>query len=327
MKILLFALILSALISIILGLISIPLLKKIKAGQPILEYVKEHNNKNGTPTMGGLFFIFSAIVCFAIFGGFKSSHATVSVCIGLAFMVVGFLDDFLKIKLKHNQGLKAYQKILFQTAIAFLAGAYVFFNGDTTFNLPFFNSSVNLGIFSIPFVAIIFIAITNSVNLTDGLDGLASNVSVVYLIFIAIIIHLQGDFFGFGYNLKHENEQLIKLAVCLIGSLFGFLLFNTNKASVFMGDSGSLSLGGFIGAISIFSRNSLFIPILGAMFVFSSISVIIQVLYFKKTKKRIFLMAPFHHHLQLKGLSEGKISYLYSLITGILGVLTIISYL
>lgn len=327
MKELFFALGLSTLLTIILGWISIPLLKKIKAGQPILEYVQEHKNKNGTPTMGGLFFILSAISSFAIFGGFKSSHATVAVCIGLAFMVVGFLDDFLKIKTKNNQGLKAYQKIIFQTVIAFLAGGYAYYNGNTIFYVPFINISIDLGLITLPFLALIFIAITNSVNLTDGLDGLASSISIVYLIFISALIFLQGEFYGFGYKHKTENFQLIKLSLCLVGSLLGFVLFNTNKASVFMGDCGSLSLGGFIGAISIFSRNSLFIPLIGATFVFSSISVIIQVLYYKKTKKRVFLMAPFHHHLQLKGYSECKITYAYSLITGILGALSLISYL
>ncbi len=327
MKNFLLSVILSALLSLILGWIIVPILKKIRAGQPILEYVKEHKDKNGTPTMGGLFFICASVIVFAIFGGFSGRHSKVAVSIGLAFMVVGFLDDFLKIKLKHNEGLKAYQKVIFQAVIATLAGVYVYTNGMTLFYLPFGGSSVDFGIYTIPFVALIFIAITNSVNLTDGLDGLASSVSVVYLIFIALIIWFQIEFFGQGFDQKTENQKLILLSTCLIGGLLGFMVFNFQKASVFMGDCGSLSLGGFIGAISIFSHNSLFIPIIGVTFVFSSISVIIQVLYYKKTKKRVFLMAPFHHHLQLKGLSEGKIAYIYSLVTGILGVLSLISYL
>ena len=162
-------------------------------------------------------------------------------------------------------------------------------------------------------------AITNSVNLTDGLDGLAGSVSLVYLLFLGLLIILQGQ--------VHLSYDMLSLIICFVGGLLSFLFFNVNKAKVFMGDTGSLALGGLIGSISIFTNNTLIIPFLGIAFVVSSLSVIIQVLYYKKTKRRVFLMAPFHHHLQLKGYSEAKIGYIYSLVTVIMGTLLLICYL
>lgn len=317
----------SLFLSFICGLIVIPFLKKLKAGQTVLKYVETHKEKNGTPTMGGLFFIIPSVLIFFIFGGAKGRIATVSASIGLAFLLVGFLDDFIKIKFKRNEGLKAYQKIIFQFAIAILAGVFSYVNGITVFHLPFVEKSINLGVSTIPIVALIFIAITNSVNLTDGLDGLAGGVSVIYLFFIICLINLQCVSLQFMYLKPSEYEKLNILSSCLMGGILAFLIFNVSKAKVFMGDTGSLSLGGFIGAISIFSSNSFFIPIIGIMFVLSSISVIIQVVYFKKTKKRVFLMAPFHHHLQLKGWTETKIVYVYVVMTAIFGALSLLFYL
>lgn len=322
-------LIISALISFILSVVllkmGIPLLRKIKLGQPIYEYVECHKSKNGTPTMGGLFFIVGFVFVYFSFFGFKNRLANMCAVITLSFMGVGFLDDFLKIYFSKNQGLKAYQKIVFQLSIAVIAGLFCYKNGLTTFNIPFSDKSVDLGWFTIPVVCFILIAITNSVNLTDGLDGLASSVSVVYLIFLSLICFFQ--FYSRGRNLDENTFNVIAQNCSLIGALLGFLCFNFNKASVFMGDTGSLSLGGFIGCVSIFTGNSLFILVLGFFFVLSALSVIVQVLYYKKTKKRVFLMAPLHHHFQLKGYTEGKICYLYCLITGILGAALIIFYL
>ena len=302
-------------------------MRKKKAGQPILKYVETHKDKSGTPTMGGLFFILSAIITFLIFKNSQTRLSIVALFIGLSYMIVGFLDDAIKIKSKDNLGLKAYQKIFFQLAIAIASGVFVYTNGLTAFYIPFTMRKVEIGIFSVPVVVFIFLAITNSVNLTDGLDGLASNTSVVYLLFLSLLIYLQSIMAGDNKTVNIEYENLIFLSISLVGALSGFLVFNTNKASIFMGDTGSLSLGGFIGSISIFSSNSFYIPILGIMFVVSCISVIVQVVYFKKTKKRVFLMAPLHHHFQMKGYSEQKISYIYSVITAILGLFCIIIYL
>ena len=318
------AVLVSALLSLLTGFLVIPFLKRLKAGQQILNYVKEHKQKSGTPTMGGLFFIFAAVIVFLIFFKQFSRLAFVSIAIGAAYMIVGFLDDFIKIKFKNNKGLSAYQKIIFQIIIAAIGGIYAYVNGLTYLVIPFFNISVNLNLFIVPFAVFVFIATTNSVNLTDGIDGLAGSVSLVFFIFLAVIINTQSQAFNNALN-AGEYENLALLCCCLSGALLGFLFFNANKASVFMGDTGSLALGGFISAVCILSGNSLFILIIGIMFVISSISVIIQVFYFKKTGgKRIFLMSPLHHHFQQKGHTEAKIVFVYTFITFLLGMLCII---
>ena len=321
------ACIVSFLICTILCKFLIPVFRRIKLGQPILGYVKEHKDKNGTPTMGGLFFMLSSVIVFFLMGAYKGKIALVSLVVGLAFAGVGFLDDFIKIKQKENQGLKAYQKIIFQVVIGLFVGLFVYFNGLTNFYIPFTKQVVNLKEFSIPFVAIIMIATTNCVNLTDGLDGLAGSVSTVYFIFLAVLVYFEYTL-STQVNLSTDEYMSVQILIfAIIGGLIGFLLFNVNKASIFMGDTGSLGIGGFIGTLSIFTFNGFFIAILGIMFVFSGISVIIQVLHYKRTKRRILLMAPLHHHFQLKGLSESKISYLYSVVTAIMGLLCVLVYL
>ncbi len=311
-------------LSVTFAFVGIPILRKIKAGQTVLGYVKEHKHKNGTPTMGGLLFILPSVLIYFIAG--QARIANVAVVIGLAFMLVGLIDDLIKIKLKHNEGLKPYQKIIFQLAISVIAGVFCYQNGITVFHIPFVAQSVDLGWVSIPIIALVFIATTNCVNLTDGLDGLASGVCIVYFIMIAVLIGLQVEFMPELYLRRSEYHSLRLLSFCLSGGILAFLLFNVNKASVFMGDTGSLSLGGFIASISIFSSNSFFIPMIGIMFVLSGISVIMQVLHYKRTKKRVFLMAPLHHHFQLSGYSETQISYGYVVVTVVFGILSLIAY-
>ncbi len=327
MKVYFLATVFALCLTVVCGKFAVPFLRRIKCGQPILKYVETHKEKSGTPTMGGLFLILPSCVIFFVFGGYKSNLAVVAVAIGIAFLAVGFLDDFIKIKSKDNQGLKAYQKIIFQALIAVFAGIFSYKNGITEFYLPFTNYSLDLGLLSPFLIGIIFIAITNSVNLTDGLDGLAGSVCAPYLCFIFLIICFQKNLFTEFDGVITEYEGIALLSISLFGGVLGYMVFNVNKASVFMGDTGSLSLGGFIGGISIFSGNSFYIPIIGIMFAVSSISVIVQVIYYKKTKKRVFLMAPVHHHFQLKGNSEAKIAYVYFLITFVLGALSVLSYL
>lgn len=327
LKKLLLSFLLGLIISIISGYLLIPLLRRFKAGQPILKYVKNHNKKSGTPTMGGLFIVFSIVSSFLLLGCWRGKIVTVIICLVVSYMAVGFLDDFLKIKQKDNMGLKPRQKIVFQIAIAIVAGFFAYKNGLTAMYLPFLKKAVDFGAFIIPIIAFIFIAITNSVNLTDGIDGLAGSVSVVYLFFLALLIYLQMLINPSYYSLPEEYVYIIKLCAVSIGALIGFLLFNVNPAKIFMGDTGSLALGALVGGISVFSMNGAYILFIGFAFVFSSVSVIIQVLYFKKTGKRVFKMAPFHHHLQLSGCSETRIDFIYCLISGIMGVLCVISYL
>ncbi|MGN0807573.1 MAG: phospho-N-acetylmuramoyl-pentapeptide-transferase [Candidatus Coproplasma sp.] len=294
-------------VSLLLTFAVLPLLKKLKAGQYILGYVKEHYSKKGTPTMGGLAFITAIIVLSIVGYGFSDRILNLTLIIVGGFMLVGFIDDFLKVYRHENEGLKPYQKILFQLSIAVIAAVFCYLNGITYLTVPFgngLNYNISWGI--IPFVILVFIATVNCVNLTDGLDGLAGGVSLVYLVFMGIILALNG-------------HSLSNLCFVAVGALAAFLIFNSNKASLFMGDTGSLALGGLIACVCVFTGNSLFIPILGITFVASGISVIVQVIYYKRTGKRVFLMAPLHHHLQMKGLTECKIAYIYSAITALCG--------
>lgn len=294
-------------VSLLLTFAILPLLKKLKAGQYILGYVKEHYNKKGTPTMGGLAIISAIIIVCVVVYRFSDRVVNLTLIIVAGFMLVGFLDDFLKVYRRENEGLKPYQKILFQLAIAIIAAIFCYINQITYLNVPFsggLNFNISWGV--IPFVILVFIATVNCVNLTDGLDGLAGGVSLVYMVFMGIILVVNG-------------QSLSGICFVAVGAIAAFLVFNTNKASLFMGDTGSLALGGLIACITVFSNNSLYLPILGITFVASGISVIVQVIYYKRTGKRVLLMAPLHHHLQMKGLTECKISYLYSIITAICG--------
>lgn len=326
MKTFIFAFIASAAAAVIGGFTAVPLLKKLKVGQNILGYVKEHDYKSGTPTMGGMIFVVAAIIVFSVFSSGKKSLAFVSVAIGAAYLLVGFTDDFIKVRLRRNEGLNPLQKTIFELVIATVISIYSYKRGVTNAFIPFTRGSVDFKGFFIPFCVLVFLATTNSVNLTDGLDGLAGGVSYVYLLALAVLIVLQTILFSGSYANTDEYKNLSLLSVSLAGGIIGFLLFNTYKASVFMGDTGSLSLGGFIASISIFSGNSLFIPIMGVMFVLSSVTVIIQVLHFRRTKKRVFLMAPLHHHFQHKGYSESKIVFAYKFATLIVSLLCFIPY-
>ncbi len=298
--------------TVALTLLILPILRRLKAGQYILGYVKEHKNKGGTPTMGGLAFIAAIIIVSLCVCGLFTGEVNLTLAITAGFTVVGFLDDFLKIYRKENEGLKPYQKIFFQLAIAAVAAVYCYINGLTKIKIPFaggLEADIKWGI--IPLVIFIFIATVNCVNLTDGLDGLAGGTSCAYLLFLGIMLYLQGVSYS---------------PVCFIavGAIAAFLIFNTNRASIFMGDTGSLALGGLIACLSVFSGNALYIPVLGIMFVISGISVIVQVIYYKRTRRRVFLMAPIHHHFQMKGFSECKISYAYFILTAFVGIISLI---
>lgn len=296
----------------VLTALLMPLLRRLKAGQYILGYVKEHKGKSGTPTMGGLAFITAIIIVAIIYFRFENQTVNLTLITVAGFMLVGFLDDFLKIYRKENEGLKPYQKIIFQLAIAVIAAVYCYVNHITRLYVPFgggFSFDIYWGI--IPLVLFVFLASVNCVNLTDGLDGLAGGTSLAYLASIGVILAAGGN---------------PSATVCFIGvgALAAFLLFNANKAAIFMGDTGSLALGGLIACVTVFSGYALYLPIIGITFVFSGISVIVQVIYYKRTGRRVFLMAPLHHHFQMKGYTECKISYAYALVTALTGIICII---
>ena len=313
MKLYLFAFLTAFSVSFALCLALIPLLKKLGAGQNVLSYVTEHKNKSGTPTFGGLAFIPAAVLTALLFEREKTRVFFLTLVIGGAYLAVGFLDDFLKKKHRDNLGLTAAQKFGFQAVIAVFSGVFCYKNGLTLLRLPFSSISLDLGWGIIPLAIFVFLATVNGVNLTDGLDGLAAGSSIPFFLFIGLLIFPAG---GSGLDL---------LCFALVGALAAYMVFNTSSASIFMGDTGSLGLGGFASAICLFSGKALYIPVVGVMFVVSVISVIVQVIYYKATGgKRIFRMAPVHHHFQQSGFSESKIAYTYAVITAVAGAVCLL---
>lgn len=299
-------------VSLLFCWVLIPILRRFKAGQNILSYVKEHEQKSGTPTMGGIAFLSAAALAAALFIPHLDRKVLLCLAIGLSYMFVGLFDDVLKCKHKENLGLKAWQKLLFQLLIALFAGGYCYRAGVTDLYIPFTKISVDIGWWVTPLSVFVFIAAVNAVNLTDGLDGLAAGTCLPFFLSLGILILLQQG--------NTPQNGLSILCFCLTGALAAYLLFNSFPASVFMGDTGSLSLGGFAAALSVVTGNALYLAVIGACFVFSVISVLIQVIYYKASGgKRVFLMAPIHHHFQEKGFSETKIAYAYSSITFLLG--------
>jgi len=319
--------ILALLIAFTLTTVLMPLVirltKKLKARQTILHYVDNHASKSGTPTMGGIGFLIAIVAAsFLATIGTDNILVIVVVLAMVAFGIVGFLDDFIKVFYKQNKGLAAWQKAIFQLAIAAVISTYAFLSdivqGDIF--LPFILNRASLGYFAIPFFIVIFLAFSNAVNLTDGLDGLASKVTLVYMIFNAAIIFVFVQVNGDTLAFSGEYMGLIIFIAAVVGGILAFLLFNGYPAKIFMGDTGALALGGAVGGVAVVSGTSLYTPIVGIMYVLTCLSVMLQVVYFKITKgKRIFLMSPLHHHFERKGMHENRIATMYTAITAVAG--------
>lgn len=301
-------LIISFILAYLLGKILIPILHRMKYGQSIREEgPKAHMKKQGTPTIGGLIFIIATTIVTILYSAFYvksfNNSAIVLLLIFLAFGFVGFLDDYLKIKRKKNLGLKAYQKMLLLMMITLFI---YFFTKDTTgaiLRVPILNINIELSYLYLPFLFVYFTGVTNAVNLTDGLDGLATTVTIIVLIFLFLVSFISG------------NVDAGIFAFILVGALMAFLFFNINPAKVFMGDTGSLALGGAIAGIAFVLGIELVLIVAGIIYVIETLSVIIQVVVFKLTKKRVFKMAPIHHHFEHLGWSENKIVYVFGAIT------------
>lgn len=323
MEKLIIAFLIALLISVIVAPLILRLIKKLKASQTILEYVKEHNQKQGTPTMGGLIFLLALLLTSLLFFGEDSTLALVSVCSALAFGVLGFLDDFIKIRYKQNLGLKPYQKIIGQVGISLILAIFVYKFVGSEIYLPFVLTKVDIGFWIIPFVVFLYLATVNSVNLIDGLDGLCSGVSIYYLLGVVLFLYLFSQELGFNGLELTEIYNLQVVAIVFVGSLLGFLLFNCYPAKIFMGDTGSLAIGGFLTSLAVFAQNPFLIAIVGVMFVITALSDIIQVAYFKLKHKRIFKMAPLHHHFQMSGVNENRIVAIYIVITVVASLLNI----
>lgn len=296
-------------ISAVLCPIVIPLLHRLKFGQQVRqEGPKEHLKKQGTPTMGGVMFL-GAIVVTSLFyiGRYPELVPVLFVTVG--FGIIGFLDDFIKIVMKRSEGLNPVQKLILQLVIAGIFTFYCMKNPaiGTEIILPFTDGkTVDLGWFFIPFCIFVMLGTDNGVNFTDGLDGLCSSVTVMVATFFAVVA-------------LGNNNGISPVCAAVVGSLMGFLLFNVYPAKVFMGDTGSLALGGFVSAAAFMLRMPIFIVIVGLIYLVEVVSVIIQVTYFKSTGgKRFFKMAPIHHHFELCGWSETQIVALFSIITALL---------
>jgi phospho-N-acetylmuramoyl-pentapeptide-transferase len=306
-------------VSLVFAPVVIKMVRQLKAGQNILEYVDTHIAKQGTPTMGGIIFLLGLIVCFFAILDNNSRFCSITILVTFAYAILGFLDDFLKIKFKHNEGLKAYQKALGQVGIAIIMALFVYNSGlvGNTILIPFGFGEINLGWGIIPFIVVFYLAVTNSVNLTDGLDGLAGGVSCIFLMgFILIMsIAFNNNLLNYSELFNAEISNLLLLCAGFVGSIVAFLVHNWFPAKIFMGDTGSLAIGGFVATILTLSQMYLFVFMAGIMFVVNTLSVVIQVGYFKLTKKRVFKMAPLHHHFERCGISETRIVFSYIVIT------------
>lgn len=314
-------------VTLIISPVVISFIKREKVKQVILKYVESHSSKAGTPTMGGIIFILSiSVVAMICFKG-QSQLAKMTILIFVAYGLVGFLDDFIKFKFKQNEGLKPYQKIVFQLAISIAVGFFVYHSMlGSVIVVPFTKYVIDIDYWIVPLVAIIYLATTNAVNLTDGLDGLAGSTVLCYFAsFVALVLmFLETGIVGGNAIMNEEIKNLVVVSVVAIGALLSFLVFNCFPAKIFMGDTGSLALGSLVSSVAVFSGLELYIPILGIMFVASCVSVIIQVAYYKLTRKRVFLMAPLHHHFEKKGCHEVRITMCYALVTFIVGAITIL---
>ena len=304
-------------ISVILCPIIIPFLKKLKFGQYIRdEGPKWHQGKSGTPTMGGIV-ILAGIVITSLFYIKGNTEVVAVLFVTLGFGIIGFLDDYIKVVMKRNLGLRAWQKLLLQIIVTGVFSYYitVYTELGTKIIIPFTHDKTwDLGILFIPFVFFVILGTVNGVNFTDGLDGLASSVTVLVATFFTVIAFYSGN-------------NVSPITTATVGSLLGFLVYNVYPARVFMGDTGSLALGGFVAATAIVLRMPLFILLVGIIYFVEILSVMLQVSYFKITKgKRIFKMAPIHHHFEMCGWSETRVVAVFSIITAIMCMVALIAY-
>lgn len=304
-----------------------------RANQPIFELApKTHQQKCKIPTMGGLFFVSSAIFASLLCGNLTNIYLMLGVVVLIGFTYIGYKDDHAKIVGKSNHaGLSARKKFLMQTALSLLIALVLFFfsNVGSLFYIPFYKYPLfDMSFFAIIFWTLVLVASSNSVNLTDGLDGLVTIPSVFSLATLAVFAYLVGHAIYSDYLFLPKiagSAELCIICAALIGSLLGFLWFNCYPAEIFMGDSGSLSIGGFIGYCGVVTKNEILLIIIGFIFVIETVSVILQVGSFKIFKKRIFLMAPLHHHFELKGWVENKIIVRFWIIALIVNIIALAS--
>ena len=308
-------------LSIMIGIILIPFLKRKNDYQRLSIYLEEtHKTKKDTPTMGGLIFILSTLITITlliILGKIKVTYNFIIIIfVFISYALIGFIDDYLIIKRNNNIGLKENHKFILQIIISIIF-FYLFLRADNEplLWIHLLHLKLNIGWLYGIFILFILTASTNSVNLTDGLDGLAAGLSIISLFAFGLIMINTGWLEGY--------KEITLFIFILIGSLLGFLIFNTNPAKIFMGDTGSLSLGAVLGSISILSRHEILLILIGIVFVIETISVILQRIYYKHTKKRLFLMTPIHHTFEKLGYKETDIVKLFWIVGFIFSLLSI----
>ena len=305
----LISVILSFAISVVLGPIVIPFLRRLKVGQTVRdEGPQSHLKKNGTPTMGGILILISVVITSLFF--VKDYPKIIPILfLTLGFGLVGFLDDYIKVVLKRSMGLRAWQKFALQIVVTGIFVFYLLHYTDVSLamKVPFLNDVyLDFGWLNIPILFFVVIGTVNGTNFTDGLDGLASSVTVLVATFFTVV--------AIG-----TNSGIEPITCAVVGALLGFLLFNVHPAKVFMGDTGSLALGGFVAATAYMMQMPIYIVIVGFIYLIEVVSVILQVSYFKMTGgKRIFKMAPIHHHFELCGWSETRVVAVFSIVTALL---------
>ena len=306
----------SFVISVILGPIIIPFLRKLKMGQTErVEGVQSHLKKAGTPTMGGIIFLIATVVTSLFY--VKDYPKVIPVLfLTLGFGIIGLLDDYLKVVLRRSDGLLPWQKFSLQVVVTAVFTYYLvnYTDVNLSMRIPFWTDHyLNIGWLAIPVLFFAVIGTVNGVNFTDGLDGLASSVTLIVAVFFTVV----------SIGTKSGIEPI---TCAVVGGLMGFLLFNVYPASVFMGDTGSLALGGFVAGAAYMMQMPLFILLVGLIYLVEVLSVIIQVTYFKKTHgKRIFKMAPIHHHFELCGWSETRVVAVFSIITAVMCLIALLA--
>jgi len=315
-QVIFFTTLMAFLISVLLSPVFIPFLRRLKFGQSIREEgPKSHQKKSGTPTMGGLIILVSIIASTLIMAG-KFAEPTVRIylllLVTIGFGLLGFLDDFIKVVMKRNLGLTSKQKLLGQILVAIIFYiVFRHFHLSSEVSIPFTDKSIDFGWFYFVIILLWLVGFSNAVNLTDGLDGLVSGTAAIAF----------GAFAVLAWNQSQADVALFSVAV--VGAVLGFLVFNAHPAKVFMGDTGSLALGGAIAAISILTNLEILLIVIGGVFVIETLSVILQVISFKTTGKRIFRMSPLHHHYELSGWSEWRVVVTFwavGLLCAILGI-------
>lgn len=327
------AFIIATIVSIVWGKRFIALMKLRQFGQTIREEGPEsHKKKKGTPTFGGVFILGSTLVACLLCGNFLSGPFLIASFVTISYFFLGGLDDYLKVLKKNTKGVSARQKLVWQFSTALIASFVMIKYGVTDSNIyiPFVKDSVmDIGWLYVPFAAFVIVGSSNALNLTDGLDGLAIGPTIISAATLGLLSYLAGHSELANYLLiPHIPEvgELLVLVSAIIGAGVGFLWYNAYPAEIFMGDVGSLSLGGCLGSIAVLTKNEFLFVLIGGIFVIEALSVILQVASFKTTGKRIFKMAPIHHHFELKGWPETKVIvrfWIISLVFAILALATL----